>query len=148
MSITAIKSDSLSLNQLGNLVELLKFRASHQANQVAYTFLNNEQTENLTYQELDQQGQAIAAQLVLKVLPGDRALLLYQPGLEYIAAFFGCLYAGIIAVPAYVPRPNRSMERLESILIDSQPKVALTTTSTLTNLDGRLEQFPTLRTLT
>jgi acyl-CoA synthetase (AMP-forming)/AMP-acid ligase II len=147
MSITAPKIDSLPLNQFENLVELLNFRASHQANQVAYTFLNNEQTENLTYRELDQQAQTIAAQLILKASPGDRALLLYQPGLEYIAAFFGCLYAGIIAVPAYVPRPNRSIERLESILIDSQSKVALTTTSTLINLGGKLEQFPTLKAL-
>ena len=60
---------------------------------------------------------------------GGRALLLYPPGLEFIAAFFGCLYAGVVAVPAYLPRLNRPMTRLRSIVVDAQPCAVLTCSS-------------------
>ena len=60
---------------------------------------------------------------------GQRALLLYPPGLEFVAAFFGCLYAGVVAVPAYLPRVNRPMTRLRSIVGDAQPSVVLTCAS-------------------
>ena len=64
--------------------------------------------------------------------PGDRALLLYPPGLDFIAAFFGCLYAGVVAVPAYPPRPNdRSQSRLRAIAHDATPRAALTTEALL-----------------
>ena len=62
-------------------------------------------------------------------LAGGRALLLYPPGLEFIVAFFGCLYAGVVAVPAYLPRPNRPMTRLRSIVEDARPSVVLTCAS-------------------
>ena len=58
---------------------------------------------------------------------GKRVLLLYPPGLEYIAAFFGCFYAGAVAVPAYPPRLNRSLDRLQTIIADAQASVVLTT---------------------
>ena len=60
---------------------------------------------------------------------GERALLLYPPGLEFIAAFFGCLYAGVVAVPAYLPRLNRPMTRLRSIVVDAKPCAVLTSSS-------------------
>ncbi len=62
---------------------------------------------------------------------GERILLLYPPGLAYIAAFFGCLYAGATAIPGYPPRFHRSLERLQSMAADAQASVALTTTSFL-----------------
>jgi acyl-CoA synthetase (AMP-forming)/AMP-acid ligase II len=60
--------------------------------------------EQLSYGELDRRSRAIASQLQGLGLSGERALLLYPPGLDYLAAFFGCLYAGVVAVPAYPPR--------------------------------------------
>ena len=60
-------------------------------------------------------------------LAGQRALLLYPAGLDFIAAFFGCLYAGVVAVPAYPPRRNRSLSRIQAIVDDAQARVALTT---------------------
>ena len=53
--------------------------------------------------------------------------MLYASGLEFVTAFFGCLYAGIIAVPAYPPRKNQKINRLKSIIEDSKPEVILTT---------------------
>jgi acyl-CoA synthetase (AMP-forming)/AMP-acid ligase II len=82
------------------LVELLRARATHQSQQLAFTFLQDGEVEvdRWTYQELDQRSRAIAAQLQALGLQGERALLLYPPGLEYLAAFFGCLYAGAFQI--------------------------------------------------
>ena len=54
-----------------------------------------------------------------------------RPGLDFIAAFFGCLYAGVVAVPAYPPRRNRSLARIQAIVDDAEAKVALTTAPVL-----------------
>ncbi len=76
-------------------------------------------------------------------LSGERALLLYPAGLEFIAAFFGCLYAGVIAVPAYPPRRNRDMARIEAIADDAEAKIALTTIEVLDRVHhGLLDQSP------
>jgi acyl-CoA synthetase (AMP-forming)/AMP-acid ligase II len=84
----------------------LRERASHQPEEIVYTFLLDGETESdwLTYQVLDRQARAIAATLQSYQTMGERALLLYPPGLEFVAAFFGCLYAGVVAVPVYPPR--------------------------------------------
>jgi acyl-CoA synthetase (AMP-forming)/AMP-acid ligase II len=131
------------------LIDLLIYRGIHQPDQTAYRFLVDGETEivSLTYAQLDQQAKAIAADLQSYCSPGDRALLLYQPGLEYISAFFGCLYAGVIAVPAYPPRPNRSLSRIQGIISDAQATVALTTQSILTQLQRRFVEDPNFRTL-
>jgi acyl-CoA synthetase (AMP-forming)/AMP-acid ligase II/acyl carrier protein len=112
-----------------SLVEVLRRRATELPNQVAFTFLADGETEQgtITYDALDRQARAIAATLQAQELTGERALLLYPPGLDYIAAFFGCLYAGVIAVPAYPPRRNRSLDRLHAIATDAKAAVVLTT---------------------
>jgi len=110
-------------------VDLLQLRARETPHQQAYIFLLDGETDavHLTYEELDRRARTIAARLQSLGVAGERALLLYPPGLDYIAAFFGCLYAGVIAVPAYPPQRKRTLSRLQAILEDSQPAVALTT---------------------
>lgn len=95
------------------LVELLRWRADQQPDSLAYRFLQDGDSEivSITYAELDQRARAIGAWLESLSSAGERALLLYPPGLEYIASFFGCLYAGLTAVPAYPPRLNRPVPR-------------------------------------
>src|SRR2546423_12835263 len=90
-----------------SFVDLLSWRADRQPDQQGYTFLLDGETEaaRLTYAELDRQARAIGALLQSAGAAGARALLLYPPGLDYVAAFFGCLYAGFVAVPAYPPDP-------------------------------------------
>lgn len=124
------------------LVELLRYRSSTQPDRVAYTFLHDEQTEatRLTYRELDRQARAIAAQLQALGLSQQRALLLYPPGLDYLTTFFGCLYAGVIAVPAYPPRNQRNTPRILAILTDAQAAIALTTTATLSRVKPLLAE--------
>ncbi len=111
------------------LVELLRHRALEPSDRTAFVFLESGETESdrLTFAALDLRARAIAAQLEESVGPGDRALLLYPPGLDFISAFFGCLYAGVVAVPAQVPGINRKTERLETIVADAQAVAVLTT---------------------
>ncbi|MBD0347459.1 MAG: fatty acyl-AMP ligase, partial [Coleofasciculus sp. Co-bin14] len=128
--------------QLLNLVECLRQKAQVHPDKIAYIFLENGETESgsLTYRELDQQAQKIAATLQGLVAPGDRALMLYPSGLEFIAAFFGCLYAGVVAVPAYPPRQNQRLSRLQAIVADAQAKVTLTTNALVSNIQAQFAQ--------
>lgn len=111
------------------LVDLLGHRAQQLANERAFTFLVDGESEeiHLTYGELDRRARAIAAVLQARDLVGERALLLYPPGLDFVAGFFGCLYAGVVAVTAYPPRMNRSLGRIQAIVADAGAQCALTT---------------------
>ncbi|MEO0536148.1 MAG: AMP-binding protein [Cyanobacteria bacterium P01_A01_bin.123] len=131
------------------LIELLSDRALHQPDQIAYTFLTDGEakSESLTYQALDLQARTIAAQLQSQYPAGTRALLIYPPGLAFIAAFFGCLYANLIPVPAYPPRRNQTLERLRAIAADAEAAVALTTTAAWATMSHQAAQVPDLATL-
>lgn len=132
-----------------NLIDLLRYRGRYQAYDTAFTFLPKGETEeiSITYQELDASSRAIAATLQSMDAKGERALLLYQPGLEFITAFFGCLYAGVIAVPVYPPRRNYHGNRLQAIASDAQATIALTTTSVFKNFETILKQEQELKVL-
>ena len=142
-----------------NFVDILRWRGEHQSDKPAFTFIENgeEKEQHLSYGELDRQARAIAATLQKYRLKGERVLLLYPPGLEYIAGFLGCLYAGAIAVPVYPPDPtrlNRTLPRLEAIVQDADARVALTTVQIMAMMKlikvqsrfaGSLEKFPLFR---
>jgi len=112
-----------------NLVELARYRAAKQDQKTAYMFLVDDlrQERHLTYCKLDQKSKAIAAFLQDVGLSGQRAILLYPPGLDFICAFFGCLYSGVIAVPIYPPLGQQMMSMVEPILKDAEPRAILTT---------------------
>ncbi len=132
-----------------SIVDRLRHRAEHLGSQVAFTFLVDGEDEEikLTYGQLDQRCQAIAAELQARGMEGERALLLFPPGLDFIAAFFGCLYAGVIAVPAYPPRRNRNMVRIQAIAEDAQAKVALTLSDVYDRMVPMFEETPKLKTI-
>lgn len=131
------------------LVDILQIRAQEQPHQTIYNFLVDGETEeiSLTYGQLEQKAKAIAAYLQAVCSPQDRVLLLFPAGLDYITAFFGCLYAGVIAIPAYPPRPNRSLGRIQNILQNAQTNFALTNSDTLQSLSRQLESTPELNSL-
>src|SRR5579883_3354478 len=143
------KHFSKQIMEFSTLIEILRWRALQQPEQKAYTFLQDGEVEesHLTYGNLDCQARAIAALLQSQGLSGERALLLYPPGLEYITAFFGCLYAQVVAVPAYPPRLNRSIARLQAIVADAQATVILTTTTLLTQIERQWPLAPNLKTI-
>src|SRR3954469_4325397 len=122
-----------------SMIEVLAARAAEQGDDVAYMFLDERDGESqITFGELDRRARLIAARLQLELKPGDRALLVYPAGLEFISAFFGCLYAGIVAVPATYPKPKRPMPRLQRIAVDCDAHVALSTAQTIPKLDPEL----------
>jgi acyl-CoA synthetase (AMP-forming)/AMP-acid ligase II len=132
--------------EVATFVELLRDRAIRLGESRAFTFLPDGEMEGdrLTYGELDQRGRAIAAILQSFQARGERALLLYPPGLEFIAGFFGCLYAGAIAVPVYPPRRNQKLSRLEAIVKDARAKFVLTTRSLQADIVRRFDDSPEL----
>ncbi len=132
------------------LVDLLRYRAKHQPDQLAYAFWGDGETEQarMTYVELDRHARSIGALLQSRLNSNERVLLLYPSGLEYIAAFFGCLYAGMVAVPAYPVdsiRPTRTLPRLQAIVKSAQVKMALTTSELLPLVEPLFVQHNDLR---
>ena len=123
-----------------NFVELLCRRAAEQSDTTAVTFLfdGEEVQQSLTYSELDARVRALAVRLLREVSPGDRILLLQPPGLEFVISFFGCLYAGVVAVATYPPRNARHMPRIESVFEDAQARLALTSNEELARIKSWL----------
>lgn len=112
------------------LVALLQQRAAMQADCTAYILLSDGEAEScrLSYADLDRGARRIASVLSERAVPGDRALLVFPHGADYLQTFFGCLYAGIVAVPAYPPspvRPERALERLQAIVSSAAPRLVL-----------------------
>lgn len=137
-------TDSIAtLQESSTFIELLRNRAINQPDQIAYRFFQDGELEtgSFTYAQLDQRARTIATKLQSLEATGTRALLLYPPGLEFIAAFFGCLYAGVVAVPAYPPRRNQSLARLQAILSNAEATIALTTTTLLDDITRRFQEF-------
>ncbi len=132
------------------IVDLLRQRAAYRPHDRAFTFLVDGEYEelNITYAELDRRARALGAWLLDRGMTGKRALLLYPSGLDFIAAFMGCLYGGAIAVPAYPPRKNRSVERIEAIAADADAAVALTTRDVVDRLEHLGTTAPSLEHIT
>lgn len=115
-----------------SIPELLRSRAAEQDVQLGYTFLVDGETDEqtVTWQELGWRARAIAARLHEAAPPGERAVLVYPPGLDFIAAFLGCLCAGTVAVCVPIPHPGRlsnGLDAMEAICRDARPSVVLST---------------------
>ena len=128
----------------GSLVDILRKRGKEQPRQLAYRFLIDGEYEEvlMTYEDLDRRARSIAALLQSSVTAGERALLIFAPGLDFIAAFFGCLYAKVLAIPAYPlhpARPERNLPVILRIASDAKPAVALLTSSLLDVIKSRKE---------
>jgi acyl-CoA synthetase (AMP-forming)/AMP-acid ligase II/acyl carrier protein len=130
-----------------SLVEACTWQAQTQPHRIGFTFLADGEGDerNLTYEELDRQSRTLAAKLQTLGNKADRVVLLFAPGLEYVVGFYACIYAGMIAVPAYPPdfmRMERTFDRLRVILQDCQSRIILGTQSTLAEAAPFLPQSP------
>ncbi|SON59377.1 Putative fatty-acid--CoA ligase fadD25 [Mycobacterium simulans] len=110
------------------LPELLSFRAFEEPKRRAYVFVDDHGQEiaELTYHQLHARASTVAAVLRRHCAPGDRALLLFPPGLDFIVAYFGCLYANVVAVPLSPPRRGRVQHSTIAIINDCDPTAILT----------------------
>lgn len=123
--------------QAVSLVEVLRNRAASEGSKVAFRFIRHQDSnvDTLTYAQLDQRARTIAGHLQSRFQPNDRVMLLFPPGLDYVAAFMGCLYAGMVAVPLYPPRPNQKLYRAGLVISDAAPVAALTNSATLSTVE-------------
>ncbi len=122
-----------------SIPELLKTRAEQQPDDVSYTFIDFDVdpagfADTLTWSELYDRVQSVAARLLLCGSPGDRAAILAPQGMDYLVAFYAAMHAGFIAVPLPVPAPGGLDERVVGALRNSAPTVILTTTTAVTDV--------------
>lgn len=132
------------------MVDIARYWCDQQGEEVAYRFTDGEQADtHFTYLELTRRAQAIAANLQQAGLSGERVLLLYpaDSALEFAAGFFGCLFAGCTAVPAFPPRRNRNMGRILAITDDAHAAAAMTVADCYDRIGGMVAEQPSLSAL-
>lgn len=149
--VTTVKLASpkrLKLIPFPTLADGLRHWSDTTPDRLAYgvTDLEAEETK-LTFAEFRQRVEAVATRLLELKLKGERALLLYPPGMDFLIGYYACLTAGVVAVPAYPPRRNRNMARIQAISDDAQAKVALTVHDVTERSDTLLDEAPRLRNL-
>ncbi len=108
-------------------IDVVQQACAHAPHAPAVYFCEGESKQPLTYLEADQRARAIAARLQRHTRVGDRAVLLYEPGIEYIVGLLGCFYAGVVAVPVYAPRGNPHLDRVVLILDAARACVLMST---------------------
>jgi acyl-CoA synthetase (AMP-forming)/AMP-acid ligase II len=135
--------------QARTLVEVLQARAALHPEKRCSVFLEDGlEVDVYTYADLDRKARAVAAALLRYSSPGESALLLLPPGLSFMAAFFGCLYAGVTAVPTYPPTGVRSNARIEAVVRDAGAVAVITTADMRDRLQRRLSGDSPLHQLT
>ena len=119
------------METFSSLVALLERRAASPPDDQAYVFLSDHGAEEtaVTFRELHDAARSLAASLTAIVHPGDRAILIFPPGLEFIVAFFACQIARVIPVPMMVPRRLSSRDSSAAIMANCRPVLALTSTA-------------------
>ena len=135
-----------------SILELFQARLEQQPNRTAFIALKHgeHEADRVTYGELDARAGSVAARLQATLEPGQRALLLYPTGIDFVAAFLDCLYAGVVAVPAFPPGRRRRDQRLQAIVENWRPSLALIDSATLNTLTSHgqplsdLEGIPVL----
>ena len=107
--------------------EVIKKRTSDKPDHILFRFLSDgiNEDESFTYKQLEDRAKAVASSIQRHGQKNDSILLLFQPGLPYIASLYACLYSGMVAIPAYPPRRNRGIERIYTIIEDSNAKICL-----------------------
>ncbi|WP_197531390.1 non-ribosomal peptide synthetase [Posidoniimonas corsicana] len=130
---------------LSTLVEVAQWRALHQGDDPAYTFLASDAGDptSLTFRGLERRARAIAAAIQQRGPAGQRVLVVLEPGLDYIATLFGCFFAGAIAVPVYPPDPfriARTLPRLRAIFKNADCQLLVSSQQWLASKTSSLRQ--------
>lgn len=112
-----------------SILDVLRYRMEHTPDETAFIFLKDGESDEevVTYRQLGDTAASLAKKMAEMNVNGKRALLLFPPGMEFVYSLFGCFFASVIAVPAYPPRKNRSLDRIKKIVKDSDASIVLTT---------------------
>lgn len=139
-----VASKGMSAREDASLVDILRSFAQHSPDRRGFVCLGaeNHEVQSLTYGELDRRARSLAQELLMFARPGDRALLVFPNCLSFVVAFFGCLYAGIIAVPTVSPNKRRVRDSALSIVRDCRPKLVLSLGEYTDRIDEQLAAIP------
>ena len=131
------------MNSPQTILSALEDHATTSPEKIAFTYLRDGETieATITYQGLRQRAKGYASKILESCIPGDRVLLVFPPGLDFIQAFYGSLFAGTIAVPVNPPRINRPNQRLSSIIEGTDASLLLTTPDLKDKLPLWLNKF-------
>lgn len=128
-----------AVNNCTTYIGVIKNRTISDPNHVVFRFLSDgvNENESFTYKQLEIRAKAIGASMQKVGSKGDKVLLLFQPGLSYVASLFACFYSGFVAVPAYPPRRNRGIDRIHTIIKDSQARICIVSQSVYDNIQSQ-----------
>jgi len=132
---------------LRSVVDVVRWRAEREGEARVFTFLGDDAetvVATLSFAELDRRARALAAWLAATATPGERALLVFRPGADYVVAVFGCLYADIVAVPVYPPQGGRARAAVAAIAGSASATLALGTAAVLAGLGPSIAALPAL----
>lgn len=127
----------INMNRFSNLVELFQTRCLQNPNHIFYYFSNTGLTQDnieYTYFDFEKKIKSLAVLIQENTAPGDRVLLIFEPGIDYILAFWACLYAGVLSVPAYPPANKNTVEKLQAIIENAEPKLILSNKAIIKNI--------------
>ncbi len=133
-----------------NFLDLCEYRAQTSKDQLAYGYYNREgeQTSSLSFSQLTDDAKSIACRLQATGTRGDRVLIICQQDIDYVRALWGCLFSGLIAVPAYAPRNNRNFERLAAIIASADARILLLSKRQIPSIRRYLGQVGILKSTT
>ncbi|HYR09957.1 MAG TPA: condensation domain-containing protein, partial [Longimicrobium sp.] len=127
-----------------SVVDVVGARVAERPDQTVYTFVDDsgDEAASVSWRDLDRRARAIGARLQAADAGGERAILVYPPGIDFITAFLGCLYGGTVAVPVHPPRRGKPDPRLAAIVADARPRLALTTSGMREQVEAWAAQVP------
>ena len=130
-----------------HLVDLLRYWCSASPEKTVYHMIvdGDDDVVSVSYRNFDERVRAVAAKIASQVVPGQRAIMMYQNTLDFMVAFFACHYAKVIPVPAYPPRRNRRMGRINAIADDCNAAIALTSAEVLKRRHGMIDGCASLQ---
>lgn len=133
-----------------NFLDLCEYRARTIKDKLAYGYYDRdgELITSLSFAELAHDAKSIASRLQATGARGDRVLIICQQDIDYVRALFGCLYSGLIAVPAYAPRNNHNFDRLVAIIASADARILLLSRKQLSLIQPYLDQQGTLKNTT
>jgi 7-keto-8-aminopelargonate synthetase-like enzyme/acyl-CoA synthetase (AMP-forming)/AMP-acid ligase II/acyl carrier protein len=134
-------------DRISNFADVLRWWTERESDREILSFLLDGEDDEIvwTYADLDLRARSIAAQLQALGARGERVLLTYPPGLDFAAGFFGCLYAGSVAVPAYPPQSARALPRLQAMAFDAEARFGLTSPLVHAALESQAGDLPLLK---
>lgn len=134
------------MKPMSSIVEVVKYHALHSGARVVYVFIDDSGKETrITYSDLNRKASQIAANLLQQVSAGERVVLLIPQGVDYIYTFFGCLYAGVIAVPFYPPTTTKHSPKVLGVVANSEASMVITADHLLPLTTECLEENPSIR---